>query len=48
MTGDSHFTALFDELAWSLGYDYVHHGGFRIHTESLKKMVAQDLLFLLS
>jgi hypothetical protein len=45
MTGDSHFTASFDELAWSLGYDDVHRGGFRIHTESSKKMVARDLLF---
>jgi hypothetical protein len=45
MTGDTHFTASFDELAWSLGYDDVRRGGFRIHTESSKKMVAQDLLF---
>jgi hypothetical protein len=45
MTGDTHFTALFDELAWSLGYDVVRRGGFRIHSESPKRMVDQDLLF---
>jgi hypothetical protein len=45
MTGDTPYTAAFDELAWSLGYDDVRRGGFRIHSESSKRMVAQDLLF---
>jgi hypothetical protein len=40
MTGDTHYTAAFDELAWSLGYDDVRRGGFRIHSESPKRMVA--------
>jgi hypothetical protein len=44
MTGDTPYTASFDELAWSLGYDDVHRGGFRIHSKSSKKMVAQNLL----
>jgi hypothetical protein len=40
MTGDTPYTASFDELAWSLGYDDVRRGGFCIHSESSKKMVA--------